>query len=199
VEGLSKVLKTRVEKTAPDAARSVENITRLIQEAIKKTRLLARGLCPVYFKHGLLSSLQELATNTKTVHQVNCALLYHEKIPAGNDMVNSHIYHIAQEAVQNAIRHGGADHIVIEMAYQKMSFSLSVTDNGTGFVCSGESPGMGLHIMNYRAKLMGGSLDIESGDTGTCVTLKLPVSALHPPENRTRLHKPQKHGMGMQQ
>jgi signal transduction histidine kinase len=58
---------------------------------------------------------------------------------------------------------------------------------------------MGLHIMNYRAKLMGGSLDIESGDTGTCVTLKLPVSALHPPENRTRLHKPQKHGMGMQQ
>lgn len=199
VEGLSKVLKTRVEKTAPDAARSVENITGLIQEAIKKTRLLARGLCPVYFKHGLLSSLQELATNTKIVHQVTCALLYHEKIPAGNDMVNSNIYHIAQEAVQNAIRHGGADHIVIEMAYRNMSFSLAVTDNGTGFVSSGESPGMGFRIMNYRAKLMGGSLDIESSDTGTCVTLKLPVSALHSPDNRTRLHKPQKHGMGMQQ
>jgi signal transduction histidine kinase len=199
VEGLSKVLKTRMEKTAPDAARSVENITRLIQEAIKKTRLLARGLCPVYFKHGLLSSLQELATNTKTVHQVTCALLYHEKIPAGNDMVNSNIYHIAQEAVQNAIRHGGADHIVIEMAYRNMSFSLAVKDNGTGFAPSGESSGMGLRIMNYRTKLMGGSLDIESSDTGTCVTLKLPVSALHFPENRTRLHKPQKHGMGMQQ
>ncbi len=180
VEGLSKVLKTRVEKTAPDAARSAENIIRLIQEAIQKTRLLARGLCPVYFKHGLLSSLNELVTNTKTVHQVTCALMYHEKIPPGNDMVNSNLYHIAQEAVQNAIRHGDADHIIIEMAYRKTWFSLSITDNGTGFDPSRTSRGMGIRIMNYRSKLMGGSLDIESSDTGTCVTLKLPVSMLQP-------------------
>jgi signal transduction histidine kinase len=182
VEGLSKVLKTRVEKTAPDAARSVENITRLIQEAIRKTRLLARGLCPVYFKHGLLSSLQELVANTRTVHQVTCALMYHEKVPPGNDMVNSNIFHIAQEAVQNAIRHGGADHIIIEMACRKATFSMSVTDNGSGFVPSGEYRGMGLRIMNYRAKLMGASLDIESADTGTIVTLKLPVSVLSIPD-----------------
>jgi PAS domain S-box-containing protein len=178
VEGLSKVLKTRVEKTEPDAAQSVENIIRLIQEAIRKTRLLARGLCPVYFRHGLLSSLQELVANTKTVHQVNCALLYHEKIPSGNDMVNSNLHHIAQESVQNAIRHGGADHIIIEMASRKTWFSLRIKDNGTGFDPSWESKGMGLRIMNYRAKLMGASLDIESQDTGTCVTLKLPASAL---------------------
>lgn len=178
MEGLSKVLKSRVEKTAPDAAQSVENIIRLIQEAIRKTRLLARGLCPVYFKHGLLSSLQELVANTKTVHQVNCALLYHEKIPPGNDMVNSNLYHITQESVQNAIRHGGADHIIIELVYRKTWFSLCIKDNGTGFDPFEDSRGMGLRIMNYRAKLMGGSLDIESGGTGTCVTLKLPVSAL---------------------
>ncbi len=182
VEGLSKVLKTRVEKTAPNAAQSVENITRLIQEAIRKTRLLARGLCPVYFKHGLLSSFQELAANTKTVHQVTCSLLYHEKIPPGNDMVNTNLYHIAQEAVQNAIRHGGADHITIEMTSRKTWFSLRITDNGTGFDPSRDFRGMGLRIMNYRAKLMGASLDIESSDTGTRVTLKLPVSALHPPD-----------------
>ena len=182
VEGLSKVLKTRVEKTAPDAARSAENITRLIQEAIQKTRLLARGLCPVYFKHGLLSSLQELVANTRTVHRVTCALMFHETIPSGNDMVNSNIYHIAQEAVQNAIRHGGADHIIIEMACRKATFSLAVLDNGTGFATSGKYRGMGLRIMNYRAKLMGASLDIESGDTGTCVTLKLPISALSSPD-----------------
>jgi PAS domain S-box-containing protein len=178
VEGLSKVLKTRVKKTAPDAAQSVENITRLIQEAIRKTRLLARGLCPVYFKHGLLSSLQELAANTKSVHQVTCSLLYHEKIPSGNDMVNTNLYHIAQEAVQNAIRHGGADHIVIEMASRKTWFSLRITDNGTGFDPSKDARGMGIRIMNYRAKLMGASLEIESSDTGTCATLKLPLKTL---------------------
>ncbi|HKL01289.1 MAG TPA: cache domain-containing protein [Desulfotignum sp.] len=181
VEGLSKVLKTRVEKTAPDAARSAEKITCLIQEAIKKTRMLARGLCPVYFKHGLLSSLQELSANTRMVHQVSCSLLYHEKILARNDMVNVNLYHIAQEAVQNAIRHGRSDRIVIELALKKTWFSMRITDNGTGFVLSEEFQGMGLRIMNYRAKLLGGSLDIESGNTGTCVTLKLPVNALHPP------------------
>ena len=156
----------------------MENITRLIQEAIRKTRLLARGLCPVYFKHGLLSSLQELAANTKSVHQVTCSLLYHEKIPSGNDMVNTNLYHIAQEAVQNAIRHGGADHIIIEMASRKTWFSLRITDNGTGFDPSKDARGMGIRIMNYRAKLMGASLDIESSGTGTCVTLKLPLNAL---------------------
>jgi PAS domain S-box-containing protein len=181
VEGLSKVLKSKMEKTAPDAARSAQSITRLIQQAIQKTRMLARGLCPVYFKHGLLSAMQELAANTRMVHQVNCALLYHEKIPAGNDMVNVNLYHIAQEAVQNAVRHGRAGRIVIEMAQKKTWFSLSITDNGTGFVPSHEFQGMGLRIMNYRAKLMGASLDIESGNNGTCVTLKLPASALYPP------------------
>jgi PAS domain S-box-containing protein len=181
VEGLSKVLKTKMEKTAPEAVQSAQNITRLIQEAIQKTRRLARGLCPVYFKHGLLSAMQELSANTRTVHQVNCAFLYHEKIPAGNDMVNINLYHIAQEAVQNAIRHGRADRIIIEMTHQKTWFSLSITDNGTGFTPSSEFHGMGLRIMNYRAKLMGASLEIESNGTGTCVTLKLPISALHPP------------------
>ncbi|MEX1302247.1 MAG: ATP-binding protein, partial [Desulfotignum sp.] len=97
-------------------------------------------------------------------------------------MVNSNIYHIAQEAVQNAIRHGDADHIIIEITCRKSTFSLAVFDNGTGFEPSGEYRGMGLRIMNYRAKLMGASLDIESGNTGTCVTLKLPVIALHTPE-----------------
>jgi PAS domain S-box-containing protein len=183
VEGLSKVLKARMETTAPDAARSAENITRLIQEAIQKTRMLARGLCPVYFRHGLLSAMQELAANTRMVHQVNCALMYHEKIPAGNDMANINLYHIAQEAVQNAIRHGSADRIVIELAQKKTWFSMGITDNGTGFAPSREYRGMGLRIMHYRAKLMGGSLDIESGGTGTCVTLKIPVSVLHPPDN----------------
>ncbi len=93
-------------------------------------------------------------------------------------MVNSNLYHITQESVQNAIRHGGADHIIIELVYRKTWFSLCIKDNGTGFDPFEDSRGMGLRIMNYRAKLMGGSLDIESGGTGTCVTLKLPVSAL---------------------
>ncbi|MCA1792282.1 MAG: cache domain-containing protein [Desulfotignum sp.] len=181
VEGLSKVLKTKVKKTSPEAVHLAENITELIQQAIQKTRLLARGLCPVYFKHGLLSSLQELAANTRMVHRVNCSLLFHEKILAGSDMVNINLYHITQEAVQNAIRHGNADRILIEMKYEKTLFLLSITDNGTGIVPSEEARGMGMRIMNYRAKLMGASLDIDSGPTGTCVTLKLPVSALHPP------------------
>jgi signal transduction histidine kinase len=181
VEGLSKVLKARMEKTAPDVAASAEYIIRLIQEAIEKTRMLSRGLCPVYFKYGLLSAMQELTTNTRMVHQVTCALLYHEKIPAGNDMVNINLYHIAQEAVQNAIRHGQADRIVIEMVKKNTWFSLSITDNGTGFATSREYPGMGLRIMNYRTKLLRGSLDIESSDTGTRVTLKIPVTLLHSP------------------
>jgi len=179
VEGLTKVLKRKIEGQPKEAGQLSDKITELIREAIQKTRGLARGLCPVYFNHGLAASLEELATNTQTMHQIDCRFEHKGKISAENSVMTTNLYHIAQEAVQNAIRHGRADQIRIIMSEKKDQFLLSVTDNGSGMDTSRQTNGMGLRIMNHRAKLIGASLMVEStAGAGTRVDLALPLSAL---------------------
>jgi len=178
IEGLTKVLKRKVEGHSDETGILSDKITELIKEAIQKTRRLARGLCPVYFSNGLESSLQELVTNTRIMHQITCHLDCQEKIPVKNNMMTVNLYHIVQEAVQNAVRHGKADNIQIIMKQLKNRFFVSVKDNGNGFDPLKTSNGMGLRIMNYRAKLMGARLFIRSNHIETRIELTLPLKAL---------------------
>ncbi len=178
IEGLAKVLTRKVAGHSDETGILSDKITELIREAIQKTRRLARGLCPVYFNNGLESSLQELVTNTRIMHQITCHLECQEKIPVKNNMMTINLYHIVQEAVQNAVRHGKADKIQIIMERQKNQFSVCVIDNGNGFDPSKMTNGMGLRIMNYRAKLMGASLFIHSDHIETRIELALPLKAL---------------------
>ena len=179
IEGLSKVLKRKIQGQSREAGQLSDKITDLIKQAIQKTRRLARGLCPVYFNYGLESSLQELVTNTRILHQIDCRLECRKMVPVENSMVSINLYHIAQEAVQNAIRHGKADAIRIIMERQDNQFFLTVADNGMGIDPSRQTNGMGLRIMNYRAKLIGASLQVHpDAVSGTRVKLALPLNAL---------------------
>jgi signal transduction histidine kinase len=83
-----------------------------------------------------------------------------------------HLYYIAQEAALNAIKHGDATTLVVTLSAQGSQFKLTVQDNGRGFDLSGKSrTGMGIRIMRYRAKVIGATLDIQSGaGQGTQIT-----------------------------
>ena len=74
----------------------------------------------------------------------------------------THLYRIAQEAVQNAVRHGKASRITIELNSRPGTVRLCVTDNGVGFPNDDQmKPGMGLRTMGHRAHVIGGVLDIR--------------------------------------
>jgi signal transduction histidine kinase len=74
----------------------------------------------------------------------------------------SHVYRIAQEALTNAARHGGATLVDIFLAATATAFSLRISDNGEGFARAAEpSTGMGLKIMKYRADMIGAKFEIE--------------------------------------
>ena len=179
IEGLVKVLKQKTGDRIPDVERLSDSISELIKEAISKTRGLARGLCPVYFNHGLDAALEDLVTNTRMIHDVDCRLEIDDHLKVENHMVTLNLYHIAGEALRNAIRHGKADRIIISMALKDNQVKFSIKDNGTGINPAPGSKGMGLRIMNYRAKIVGGSLEISSdGEKGTTVKLTLPDTAL---------------------
>jgi PAS domain S-box-containing protein len=185
IEGLTKVLKKKAAGQSPAAAQLSDKITQLIREAISKTRRLARGLCPVYYHHGLIASLEDLVTTTRILHQVDCRLKADVKIEATAHMVTLNLYHIAGEAVRNAIRHGQATVIVVSLSIREDQFSFRIQDNGSGMDPDIKYNGMGLRIMNYRAKMIGASLMIFSDrKKGTRVKLTMPCAALTDPLTR---------------
>ncbi|MCP3941324.1 MAG: PAS domain S-box protein [Desulfobacteraceae bacterium] len=182
IEGLTKVLKKKTKDQSLEAARLLEQITQLIKDAISKTRRLARGLCPVYYNHGLAASLEDLVTNTRIIHQVDCRLKVDGKIEIKNHMVTINLYHIAGEAVRNAIRHGQATTIGVFMEIEDDQFSFLIQDNGKGMNPAINHNGMGLRIMNYRAKIIGASLVISpDSKQGIRVKLTMPLEALTDP------------------
>ena len=179
IEGLVKVLKRKAGDQRPEAEDLSDRISDLIKEAISKTRRLARGLCPVYFNHGIEAALDDLVTNTRMIHQVDCRFEGEKGLVKDNHMVTLNLYHIAGEAVRNAIRHGNADVILISMGLKDGQFSFCIQDNGSGIDPAPGAKGMGLRIMNYRAKIIGGSLIVSSDKKkGTRVKLTLPEGAL---------------------
>ena len=166
------------EKQMPDAADAAK-IVRLVNEAIHKTRELARGLLPVLSDaQGLMSALQMWAAEVEDLFGISCRFLCETAVLIHDDGMATHLYHIAQEAVTNAIKHGQARNVIIRLAKENGWGTLIIRDDGTGIKDDRtNTQGMGLHIMTYRAGMIGGRLEIRSDQAqGTSVICTFPVA-----------------------
>jgi PAS domain S-box-containing protein len=178
---MSKVQEQKlVEKGLPEAE-DAGKIVNLVNEAIHKTRELARGLLPVVSDaQGLMSALQQWAGEVEDLFAVSCRFQCFAPVLIHDDTVATHLYYVAREAVNNAIKHGHARQIVILLAAVEHQGALTIQDDGFGIgsVVPGNK-GMGLHLMNYRARMVGGSLEVQRVPTGgTMVTCLFPVLPL---------------------
>jgi PAS domain S-box-containing protein len=165
------------EKQLPDAADAAK-IVRLVNEAIHKTRELARGLLPVVSDaRGLMSALQLRAAEVEDLFGITCGFECSSEVLIHDDAMATHLYHIAQEAVNNALKHGQARNILLSLTAENGWGTLLIQDDGCGISLIPEnSHGMGLHIMNHRAGMIGGSLEIAQAPVqGTAVTCIFPI------------------------
>lgn len=149
----------------------LESIAAAVQRAVHHTRLLSRGLAPLQLECGdIVSSLAELADNTSTLFQVSCTFDSKGRPPALDLDAATNLYRIAQEAIQNAIKHGRAKSIAVELDFAGRDARLAVTDNGCGLpeksLPASPADGMGLKIMRHRAELLRGTVTIHSRDSG---------------------------------
>jgi PAS domain S-box-containing protein len=165
------------EKRLADAADAAK-IVRLVNEAIHKTRELARGLLPVVSDvQGLMSALQLWATEVEDIFGISCRFECGTPVLIYDDAVATHLYHVAQESVNNAIKHGHAHTILIRLTAESGRGTLLINDDGAGITENRpNSQGMGLHIMNYRAAMIGGTLEVAPDSIhGTTVTCTFPM------------------------
>jgi PAS domain S-box-containing protein len=169
-----------MDKSLPEATDAAK-IVGLVNEAIHKTRELARGLHPVVSEsQGLMSALQRWAGEVEDLFGISCRLHCATPVLIHDDAVATHLYYVTREAVNNAIKHGRARQIAIHLSADEQQGSLTIRDDGCGIGDTAPgNKGMGLHLMNYRARMIGGSLEVHRvAAGGTLVQCWFPLSNL---------------------
>jgi PAS domain S-box-containing protein len=175
---MAKVHEAKLAQQKRSETQDAAKIVKLVNEAIHKTRELARGLLPVVSdSQGLMSALQLWAAEVQDLFGVSCRFQCETPVLIHDDTMATHLYHIAQEAVNNAIKHGAPRKVLIQLSAEQGRGTLLIKDDGKGIA---ENPantqGMGLHIMNYRAGVIGGTLEARRDTTrGTIVTCSFPM------------------------
>jgi PAS domain S-box-containing protein len=174
------------QRLADRAAAEASELARLLRDAMDQTRTIAHGLSPVMMEEdGLMNALRELAANTEAAFRVSCVFDCPAPVLLHDNAVATHLYRIAQEAVQNAIRHAQAQKIVIHLFTQSGRIVLGVKDDGVGIPEGrGGHRGMGLRVMQYRASRVGGSLAVQrdpAGGTSVVCSLRAGIRHDHSP------------------
>ena len=174
-------LHAKLPASLPDLAETVQALGRLIQDSVEQTRKLAKGLYPVALERdGLMSAVEELAQHTEQAFGVRCVVEARTvgrcKLPGP---LATQLFRITQEALHNAVKHAQAKRVIICLAAKKENIALRVEDDGIGLPSDVESSnGMGLRIMQHRARSICGRLEFRNREAGgTMVSCVVPAGA----------------------
>jgi PAS domain S-box-containing protein len=191
----------QLDQELPAKAASIRELAASVREAAGQARRLSHGLNPVNVgSGGLPTALEALALRISDSFKVNCTLRHDPLAEVGEDMAATHLYRIAQEAVSNAIKHGKARNIEIQLAATAGRVTLSVRDDGIGMakalrpMPTGSPPpafpassGIGMHTMRYRANMIGAVLEVRPHPRGgILVSCTLPIECSNGAKTRRR-------------
>jgi signal transduction histidine kinase len=161
-------------RNVPEASEA-NKIVGIVEEGILLTRNLAKGLHPIEMEaDGLMQALEELAVMSSELFEISCRFECDSPVLIRDTAASGHMYRIAQEAVSNAVKHGKARTVIIQLETLDDGIALRVTDDGIGLPERlPETRGMGLRIMAHRASMIGATFtarrENSNGTTVTCV------------------------------
>ena len=164
--GISLMLRGLAKRLNPEArceAPEVDEIIGLVNHAIQTARTMAVGLSLVTFAHGgLLAALESLTNWSQQNYGIEVRLRLLLRSPlVVTEATATHLYLIAQEAITNAVKHGRARLITVTLGTNRSIVMLTVTDDGIGIPTPLHNTGMGVKIMEYRAGMIGGSVQLK--------------------------------------
>ena len=142
---------------------------------------LTRALRPPMLDEvGLLTALRWLASESVKGRAIESHFTIDGEARRLSAEAEVSIFRIAQEALNNVVKHSGASQAKVNLHFEDNSIRLMISDNGHGFDALGRQPQgktgkMGLTGMEERARLLGGKLRVSSDQSGTTVSLEAPV------------------------
>jgi PAS domain S-box-containing protein len=162
----------------------LREVTALVNRSAREARALSHGLNPVDIERGgLVRALEELAASTEVYARLTCRFTATGPLPEIDKDASNQLYRIAQEAVNNAVRHASATRIEIHLGHAAGEIVLGIRDNGRGMPPrrEGTGMGMGLRIMHQRALMIHGTLQCNPRTSGgTEVVCRYPIGEVTP-------------------
>ncbi|MGB7219770.1 MAG: PAS domain S-box protein, partial [Vicinamibacterales bacterium] len=168
---LAQTLQAELAKAESPLAGRTQQLIQTISDAHQRLRSVIRGLMPVEtVPEGLMVALQDLAERCRQVSGVPCRFQCEPPVHVEEAGTALHLFRIAQEAINNAVRHGQPSQITVTLARTASHLEVTVADDGRGFsdVPAGHA-GLGLVSMRQRARLLGGDCSVESRQGGGTV------------------------------
>ena len=179
---LIKMLEKRLTATQSSDAREAAKIGGLVAQAIKHTRMISHGLSPyIWGADGLISAITQLSNDINMIGVAQCSATLDANIIIADDLVARSFYRIAQEATNNALKHGQATQIEISLTEADNIVTLEICDNGIGVArATADAPTIASpfpnkpgysHSIQHRASLIGATVTVaENQGGGTVVT-----------------------------
>ena len=165
----------------PEAAMS-EEITSLVYHVITRVRTLSRELYPPNLvENEITYTLEQFAANISSMFGISCTFVQDPDLIISDIFISTQIYYIVREAVNNSIKHGKANHIIISLTRNKNDAVLVIEDDGIGRPENMDKyKGLGLRIMAYRMGTMNGTFTLLDNykNQGVIVFCTLPVHKL---------------------
>lgn len=153
----------------------LNKISDMLLNAVDQARDTARGLYPGELEGtSLMHSLEELCSMTTGA---KCSFHCLKPILIEDKNIATHLYRIVQEAISNAVKHGKAKNIQLNLSKKEDVITLSISDDGTGLAKGVKSyKGIGLKIMKYRAHMMNASFEMKTNSpSGLLLECKLNI------------------------
>jgi signal transduction histidine kinase len=188
--GLSLLLRgaaTRAANKYPELARELGDISTLASKAVETARAMSHGMLPVDLSEGgFAGALERLSRSTRTAFGVQVTVRYRgDPRLRPNGMAAEALYRIVQEAITNAVKHGHPGRISVLVHVREIQTVLTVSNDGARIDLDRTSEGMGFQIMKYRARMLGGWVDIQPiRGGGTRVRCVVPRSDVAPPSSK---------------
>ena len=169
----AQVLREKLAGRSASEVADADKVVRYLEEGIDLTRNLARGFfSPELEADGLSVALHGLAANVSERFGVACTFKGDDAVRVRDSTTATQLYHIAQEATTNAVKHAHPNKIDIELAQKGQRLTLAVFDDGKGFPEKLPAPpGLGLRLMAHGAALIGGKFSVQRNRTGGTVVI----------------------------
>jgi len=169
-------------------AQQISKIADFIKEADEYARTLSHLMIPVEINNGRFNyAIETLCKRIEKISDVTCTACIEGDLSDIPKNTGIHLYHIVQEAINNAIKHGKATELKLFFNYINKELKVCIQDNGIGIPESqqrNKNNGMGIQIMRYRVRIAGGKIEFERTCEGyTFVKCVIPNTTTPPDHN----------------
>lgn len=178
-------IRYRLEQKQAAEASELQMMRDYLFDAVQQVRALSRGLCPLALEPKAVgAALSTLAAQTTLLYKINCSFDGMLDLGVEEPDAALHLYRISQEAIQNAVRHGGAKNININLRGESADLCMQIENDGSPLSleeCETDGrqlprSGIGLKLIDYRVGMLGGTWKIASlGDRGVRLTVSAPI------------------------